>query len=200
MELQKPKENKNLMKKQIEISLYAIYLLGGKHSYVHQEDIYQKCFELDPSNFSWDTKDYPSDLKGKFAIKDIRELRKKTNQDLLKSKGIKRNQHVEFMLTDEGVSFVETNLKILEKGSEEKEILDTQAKTKEKRVLANLHKNLIAAKTSDDIVDIHNFLQMSTDLPPRIKRQRIQKFINESKRLDMKDVESLLIKWLDLIG
>ena len=188
------------MKKQIEISLYAIYLLGGKNSYVHQEDIYQKCFELDPSNFSWDTKDYPSDLKGKFAIKDIRELRKKTNQDLLKSKGIKRNQHVEFMLTDEGVSFVETNLKILEKGSEEKEILDTQAKTKEKRVLANLHKNLIAAKTSDDIVDIHNFLQMSTDLPPRIKRQRIQKFINESKRLDMKDIENLLIKWLDLIG
>jgi len=200
MELQKPKENKNLMKKQIEISLYAIYLLGGKHSYVHQEDIYQKCFELDPSNFSWDTKDYPSDLKGKFAIKDIRELRKKTNQDLLKSKGIKRNQHVEFMLTDEGVSFVETNLKILEKGSEEKEILDTQAKTKEKRVLANLNKNLAAAKTSDDIVDIHNYLEMSTDLPPRIKRQRIQKFINESKRLDMKDIENLLIKWLDLIG
>ena len=63
--------------KQIEISLYAIYLLGGKNSYVHQEDIYQKYFELDPSNFSWDTKDYPSDLKGKFAIKDIRELRKK---------------------------------------------------------------------------------------------------------------------------
>ena len=188
------------MKKQIEISLYAIYLLGGKNSYVHQEDIYQKCFELDPSNFSWDTKDYPSDLKGKFAIKDIRELRKKTNQDLLKSKGIKRNQHVEFMLTEEGINFVETNLKILEKGSEKKEILDTQAKTKEKRVLANLHKNLAAAKTSDDIVDIHNHLQMSTDLPPRIKRQRIQKFINESKRLDMKDIESLLIKWLDLIG
>lgn len=188
------------MKKQIEISLYAIYLLGGKHSYVHQEDIYQKCFELDPSNFSWDTKDYPSDLKGKFAIKDIRELRKKTNQDLLKSKGIKRNQHVEFMLTEEGISFVETNLKILEKGSEEKEILDTQAKTKEKRVLANLHKNLATAKISDDIVDIHNYLHMSTDLPPRIKRQRIQKFINESKRLDMKDIENLLIKWLDLIG
>ena len=65
---------------------------------------------------------------------------KKNKPGSLKSKGIKRNQHVEFMLTDEGVSFVETNLKILEKGSEEKEILDTQAKTKEKRVLANLHK------------------------------------------------------------
>ena len=67
-------------------------------------------------------------------------------------------------------------------------------------MIANLHKNLSDAKTSDDIVDIHNYLQMSTDLPPRIKRQRIQNFINESKRLDMKDIESLLIKWLDLIG
>jgi len=188
------------MKKQIEIILYAIYQLGGKHSYVHQEDIYFKCFELDPSNFSWDTKDYPSDLKGKFAIKDIRELRKKTNQDLLKSKGIKRNQHVEWMLTDEGINFVETNLKILETSSEEKEILDTQAKTKEKRVLAILQKNFDAAKACNDIVDIHNYLQMSTDLPPRIKRQRIEKFINESKRLDMKDIESLLVIWLDLIG
>ena len=188
------------MKKQIEICLYAIYLLGGKNSYVHQDDIYQKCFELDPSNFSWSTKDYVSDLKGSHAIKDIRELRNKTNQDLINAKGIKRNEHTEFMLTEEGISFVETNLKNLEKGSEEKEILDTQAKTKEKRVLANLHKNLAAAKTADDIVDIHNYLQMSTDLPPRIKRQRIQNFINESKRLDMKDIESLLIKWLDLIG
>ena len=188
------------MKKQIDIMLYAIYLLGGNHSYVHREDIFQKCFELDPSNFSWDTKDYPSDLKGKFAIKDIRELRKKTNEDLLKSKGIQKNKHVEFMLTEEGISFVEANLKTLERGSKEKEILDTQAKTKEKRVLANLHKNLADAKTSNDIVDIHNYLQMSTDLPPRIKRQRIQNYIKESKRLDMKDIESLLKKWLDLIG
>ena len=75
------------MKKQIEISLYAIYLLGGKHSFVHQEDIYQKCFELDPSNFSWDTKDYPSDLKGTFAIKDIRELRKKNKPRSYKAQG-----------------------------------------------------------------------------------------------------------------
>ena len=188
------------MKKQVEIILYAIYLLGGTHSYVHREDIYLKCFELDPSNFSWDTKDYPSDLKGFFAIKDIRELRKKTNQDLLKSKGIKRNQHIEFMLTEEGIDFVETHFKTLEIRSEQKEILDTQAKTKEKRVLATLNKNFDAATATDDIVEMHNYLQMSTDLPPRIKRHRIEKFISESKRLDMKDIESLLVKWLDLIG
>jgi len=188
------------MKKQIEIILYAIYQLGGTHSYVHREDIYFKCFELDPSNFSWDTKDYPSDLKGFWGIKDVRQLRNKTNQDLLKSKGIKRNQHLEFMLTEEGINFVETHLKTLERNSEQKEILDTQTKTKEKRVLATLQKNFDAAKTSYDIVDIHNYLQMSTDLPPRIKRQRIKNFINESKRLDMKDIESLLVKWLDLIG
>jgi len=189
------------MKKQIDIMLYAIYLLGGNHSYVHREDIFQKCYELDPSNFSWKTKNYPSDLQGTFAIKDITQLKKKANpQDFLDAKGIKQNEKVDFRLTKEGVIYVETNLKRLEMNSEEKIIIDTQAKTKSKKVIANLHKNLTDAQVSSDIVEIHNYLQMSTDVPPRIKRQKIQDLIDESKKLEMKDIENLLIKWIDLVG
>ena len=63
------------MKKKIfksDIALYALYLLGGENDYIHFEDLFLKCYELDKSSFSWDTKDYPSDRRGRFA-KKIRE-------------------------------------------------------------------------------------------------------------------------------
>lgn len=37
----------------IDIVVYALYLLGGWHERIHTEDIALKCFELAPSRFSW---------------------------------------------------------------------------------------------------------------------------------------------------
>ena len=37
----------------IDIVVYALYLLGGWYERVHTEDIALKCFELAPSKFSW---------------------------------------------------------------------------------------------------------------------------------------------------
>jgi hypothetical protein len=37
----------------IDIALYALYLLGGWQKRVHTEDVALKCFELAPTRFSW---------------------------------------------------------------------------------------------------------------------------------------------------
>ena len=97
-------EKKNISKS--DIALYALYLLGGENDYIHFEDLFLKCYELDKSSFSWDTKDYPSDRRGRFAIKDIRE-----KTDFLKPKGIDRGTMTHYILTKMEQNILKKTLK-----------------------------------------------------------------------------------------
>lgn len=60
----------------IEIAIYALYLLDGISSRVHTEDVALKCFELAPDSFSW-TKypKYPDKEVVRFALEDAGKKR-----------------------------------------------------------------------------------------------------------------------------
>ncbi|MEO0010166.1 MAG: hypothetical protein ABIK51_06585, partial [candidate division WOR-3 bacterium] len=53
----------------IDIAVYALYILGGWHSRIHTEDIALKCFELAKSKFSWvKYPQYPDPTPARYAL------------------------------------------------------------------------------------------------------------------------------------
>ena len=55
----------------IDIVVYALYVLGGWQKRVHTEDVALKCYELAPSKFSWiKYPQYPDLSSAYFALKD----------------------------------------------------------------------------------------------------------------------------------
>ena len=58
----------------IDIALYALYLLGGWQKRVHTEDIALRCYKLVPSKFSWvKYPQYPDPAPTRFALGDAKK-------------------------------------------------------------------------------------------------------------------------------
>ena len=200
MELQKPKECENIIKKQTitksDIALYALYLLGRDKEYIHFEEIFLKCYELDKSSFSWDTKDYPSDRRGRFAIKDIRE-----KTDFIKPKGVDRGTMTHYILTKPGLNYIEEKIEIFQSISSEKKLnTQTKAASKAKKVLSNLVENIEKINNSeDDYVEIHQYLDISTSIPLNIKLEKIDHVILESEKYDYTEITEILERWKGIV-
>jgi hypothetical protein len=57
-----------------EITVYALYLMGGASRWVHTEDIALKCFEIAPDSFSWvKYSKYPDKEVTRIALMDARK-------------------------------------------------------------------------------------------------------------------------------
>jgi hypothetical protein len=57
-----------------EITVYALYLMGGESRWVHTEDIAVKCFEIAPDSFSWiKYRNYPDKEIARIALMDARK-------------------------------------------------------------------------------------------------------------------------------
>lgn len=188
------------MKKQTisksDVALYAIYLLGGDKDYIHFEEIFLKCYELDKSSFSWDTKDYPSDRRGRFAIKDIRE-----KTEYIKPKGVDRGTMTHYILTKSGLKYIQEKIDIFESITNEKKLnIQTKAATKAKKVLSNLLANIEKIKNSkDDYVEIHQYLDISTSIPLNIKLEKIDHVIMESEKYEYSEITEILERWKEIV-
>ena len=187
-------KKKNISKS--DIALYALYLLGGENDYIHFEDLFLKCYELDKSSFSWDTKDYPSDRRGRFAIKDIRE-----KTDFLKPKGIDRGTMTHYILTKNGAEYIKENLEEFQNISDEKIVnTNTKASSKAKKILSKLEMNIEKIKNSEiDYVEIHEYLGISTSIPLNIKEDKIDQIILEAEKYELIEIREILNKWKERI-
>ena len=60
----------------IDIAVYALYLLGGWRDRIHTEDIALKCFELAPSKFSWvKYPEYPDNNTAYLSLGDAKKTK-----------------------------------------------------------------------------------------------------------------------------
>jgi len=60
----------------VDIVVYALYILGGWHERIHTEDIALKCFELAPSRFSWvKYPNYPDNHTAYLSLGDAKKQR-----------------------------------------------------------------------------------------------------------------------------
>jgi len=94
----------------MDIVLYALYLLGGWQKRIHTEDIALKCYEIAPSKFSWvKYPQYPDLSPARFSL----EAAKKTKYGALVKGGSERKRIVKsiggWMLTAEGIKWIKIN-------------------------------------------------------------------------------------------
>jgi hypothetical protein len=99
-----------------DISIYALYLLGGWQKRVHTEDIALKCFQLAPPKFSWvKYPQYPDLAPARFAL----EAAKKPQYGALVKGESERKRTVKsvggWMLTAEGIKWIKENKPRIEK-------------------------------------------------------------------------------------
>jgi hypothetical protein len=101
-----------------EIVVYALYLLGGATKRCHTEDVAIKCYQIQPTSFSWSKyTEYPDKDIVRVALTDARKERYGALVD--GRSGQKRGQYKKasrkpavdgWILTESGVQWVESNL------------------------------------------------------------------------------------------
>jgi len=100
----------------IDIVIYALYLLGGWQKRVHTEDIALKCFELAPSKFSWvKYPSYPDIAPARFALE---AAKKPKNGGLVKGESERKKTAKNiggWLLTAEGIKWIKIHKPRIEK-------------------------------------------------------------------------------------
>ncbi|MFN8385664.1 MAG: hypothetical protein U0X92_04480 [Anaerolineales bacterium] len=99
----------------IDIVVYALYLLGGWHERIHTEDIALKCFELAPSRFSWIK--YPNYPDNHTAYLSLGDAKKQKYGSLVEGESERKKERTTkgiprfggWKLTLRGVEWLETN-------------------------------------------------------------------------------------------
>lgn len=98
---------KEVALRNIDIAIYALYLLGGTERKIDTEDVTLKCFELAPERFSWRKRPgLPGGIATLYALQDAR---RKRNSNLVRG-GVKGG----WMLTPAGIDQVRKLLPVLE--------------------------------------------------------------------------------------
>jgi len=93
-----------------DITLYALYLLGGWQKRVHTEDITLKCFKLAPSLFSWvKHPEYPDIQPVRFALEKSKDLVMGESE-----RSQKKDSIGGWMLKDSGVDWINANIDRIE--------------------------------------------------------------------------------------
>jgi len=93
-----------------DITLYALYLLGGWQKRVHTEDIALKCFKLAPSLFSWvKYPEYPDIQPVRFALEKSKDLVLGESE-----RSQKKDSIGGWMLKDNGVDWINANISRIE--------------------------------------------------------------------------------------
>ena len=99
----------------IDVALYALYLLGGWEKRIHTEDVALKCYELAPSKFSWvKYPDHPDLQTTRFAL----EAAKKAIYGRL-ARGQSERKRIlgstgGWMLTANGIHWIRANMSRIE--------------------------------------------------------------------------------------
>lgn len=107
----------------MDIVIYALYILGGWQNRIHTEDIALECFKIAPRKFSWvKYSQYPDMLPSLFAL----EAAKKKQYGELIIGETERKKTVKiiggWMLTVSGVKWIKENLSRIEQSLDKNKI------------------------------------------------------------------------------
>jgi predicted HTH domain antitoxin len=182
----------------IDIAVYALYLLGGWRERVHTEDIALKCFELAPSKFSWVK--YPEYPDNNTAYLSLGDAKKQKYGALVKggSERKKEMQHIGgWKLTLHGVEWIEGNkLRIEEslgKHATTGERLDIDRKLKELRNSIAYSKFLRSGESGDiSHAEFAESLVCTVNTSSEILNDRLEQLSSIAKELKKDDIEKYI--------
>jgi hypothetical protein len=182
----------------VDIALYALYLLGGWHQRVHTEDVALKCFELAKSKFSWvKYPQFPDPAPARFAL----EQAKKKDRGSLVEGASERSKAVGklsgWILTTNGIKWIEMNKARIEKALSKKEIQGDRLLAERKiRALKDsaAFKKFITDGANANIspVELYDSLQCTVNTPPTIIIDRIKQFATIAKKMEADDVKKYI--------
>lgn len=99
----------------VEIAVYALYLLGGWRERIHTEDIALKCYEIAPSKFSWiKYPKYPEYNTAYLSLGDAKKPKYGALVDGESERNKKKGSIGGWKLTLKGVEWIENNKARLE--------------------------------------------------------------------------------------
>ena len=160
-QITKPKYNNS------DVTIIAVYQLGGALRYIHLEDVAVKAAELSPKAFSW--KKYPERINleaVRIALKN--ELEAKTKRVL----GSIRHG---WMLTPHGLSWCLENVSGETSQSPIEQIHKEIARIKKNEVFNKVASSRMAEITDDDLKAV---LRIDEYFSPRNRSERILAFAN----------------------
>ncbi len=138
----------------IEVAVYALYLLGGWRERVHTEDIALKCFELAPSKFSWIK--YPKYPDNHTTYLSLGDAKKPKYGALVKGESERKRESQRiggWKLTPYGVEWIENNKARIEDALGKHIVtgdrLDTDRKLRELRISTAFRKFLKSGENAD---------------------------------------------------
>ena len=108
----------------VDIVIYALYLLGGWHKRIHTEDIALKCYELASSKFSWIK--YPKYPDLMTTLQALGDAKKEKYNSLVIGESERKSQLNRvggWLLTKSGIRRINENIKHFEKVFNKKEPL-----------------------------------------------------------------------------
>jgi hypothetical protein len=199
------------MKKKSEIDnkdivLYSLYILGGWQKRVHTEDIALKCFNLARSKFSWiKYPQFPDIAPARFALE---AAMKPINGGLVNGVSERRKRKISgWMLTAEGIKWIEANKKRIEKSLGEHTPAGDRLPSERK--LKELYKSQAFKKFSEygDQADISHAefaesVVCTVNTKPAILNDRLNQLLSISKELgrdEVKDYVNFCLKKFDSI-
>lgn len=157
----------------IDIAIYALYLLGGTERKIDTEDVTLKCFELAAERFSWRKRpNMPGGIPTLYALQDARRER---NGSLVRG-GVKGG----WMLTPAGIDQVRKLLPVLEDLASG-EIRATPEREGVQKFLRQLETHTAYVKflhsgSCDKVKEYEftDFLNCTVDSGPEILRDRLE--------------------------
>lgn len=189
------------MKKELstkEITLYALYILGGWQRRIHTEDIALKCFELAPTKFSW-TKfpQFPDLAPTRFALEGSK---KKQNDVLVEGESEKKKSVITlggWRLTPIGVKWIEANKKRIEN------VLGTHKQVGSRLDMSRKLKTLMESKAFIKFLNDKDNAQIShaefaqslictVNTEKRVLNERIEQLYTTAEKLQKQNVKDYL--------
>jgi len=187
--------------------LYALYLLGGDSKRVHTEDVAVKCFELFPGSFSWVR--YPKcpdkDIV-RIGLMDARKERygarvegRAGRKRGLSAKTKRRSVEDGWMLTTNGIAWIQENLTYLELIAGAGQVKDHRQKVL--RQLKRIRNHAVFARYLEDpsgfapmIGEIADLLRCRVDAEPDIWEDRFEKVRRQAESAGQADVSEFIDK------
>lgn len=163
----------------MDVVLYALYLLSGTKKKVFTEDIAKKSFELAPSRFSWRRyPEYPDIEPARRILISTREERKLVTGRSGEVKGLKPSDG--WIFSPEGILWIEKNKSRIARtfGSNPRPVdrSDLSRKLNELEKSAAYKKFLSDGECKNiKPYEFTDFLNASLDTPPSILKDRIDK-------------------------
>lgn len=187
----------------IDIVVYALFLLGGWHERVHTEDIALKCFELAPSKFSWIK--YPNYPDNHTAYLSLGDAKKHKYGSLVEGESERKKEKATkgiprfggWKLTINGVEWLETNKARIESALGKRATigkrLDSDRKLRELIDSMGFRKFLRDGEHADiSHAEFAESLVCTVNTPPETLNERLSQLFATAELLKRDDVKRYL--------